>query len=119
MRLAVVGSSNITDHQLFMVETIVKGWIYQYRPSLIISGGAKGVDRTAEVAANMMGVPTSIYLPLNARWEPEGYKDRNLKIATECTHLLCIRSLQSTTYGSGWTADRAEEMGKTVWRVTI
>ncbi len=119
MRLAVVGSTNINLDQKSIATTIIKGFILEYTPERIISGGAVGIDVLAANAADYLGTPTSIYFPKNARWEPEGYKERNTTIAQDCTHLLCIRTQQSTTYGSGWTADLAERLGKTVWRVLI
>lgn len=119
MLLAVVGSVNITDHQRGLASIIIDGFLNCYEPDLVISGGAKGIDSLAKVRADIGGIHTRIHLPKNNRWKPDGFQDRNLLIAEDCTHLLCIRTSQSTTYGSGWTADRAEEMGKTVWRVTI
>lgn len=119
MRLACVGSSNITNAQVGLAEMIIRGVLVSTYVDTLVSGGAKGIDSVAEGVAFMLDIPTKIYLPSEPRWEPNGYKERNLLIAEDCTHLLCIRTQQSTTYGSGWTADRAEEMGKTVWRVTI
>jgi predicted Rossmann fold nucleotide-binding protein DprA/Smf involved in DNA uptake len=118
VRLAVVGSTNVTYPQLLLASKIIRGILIEV-PSLIISGGAVGIDSLAEAMAQEYDIRFKAYYPKNNRWEPEGYKERNLLIAGDCTHLLCIRSSQSTTYGSGWTADRAEEMGKIVWRVQI
>lgn len=119
MRLAVVGSVNLTKLQGVIAASIINGFISDYRPELIISGGADGIDALAELLADIALIPTKIFLPDNKRWEPDGYKARNTHIAEDCTHLLCIRTQQSTTYGSGWTADLAERLGKTVWRVII
>lgn len=118
MRLAVVGSVKIDEEQEKFAHALIQGIFLYYVPVLVISGGAKGVDTIAEEEAMLMNLDTKICLPKFPNWET-GYKPRNLEIAEACTHLLCIRTAQSTTYGSGWTADRAEEMGKTVWRVTI
>lgn len=118
MLLAVVGSTKVTDNQLDLASKIIRGFLLEV-PRLVISGGALGIDTLALEIANEYDIPRRVHLPNNNRWEPDGYKARNLLIAEDCTHLLCIRTSQSTTYGSGWTADRAEEMGKTVWRVTI
>lgn len=118
MRLAVVGSVKINEEQEEFSHAMIQGIFLYYRPALVISGGAKGIDSIAKEEAILMNLDTKIYLPNFASWEA-GYKPRNLQIAEACTHLLCIRTAQSTTYGSGWTADRAEEMGKTVWRVKI
>lgn len=119
MRLAIVGSTKIDDEQLKTTKAFMQGIIQFYTPKLIISGGAVGIDTLADNEATLWKIPTMIILPANPRWEPNGYKDRNTKIAEECTHLLCIRTNQSRTYGSGWTADKAEKLGKTVWRIRI
>lgn len=119
MRLAVVGSVNINQEQLSFAKAVIQGVLFYYLPQLVISGGAEGIDSLAESEAILLNLETRIHLPKNKRWMPDGYKDRNELIAEDCTHLLCIRTAQSTTYGSGWTADRAEKMGRTVWRVNI
>lgn len=119
MRLAVIGSVNINREQYLFAKAVIQAVLMFYSVQLVISGGAKGIDSLAEEEADLFSLPKKIHLPKNNRWEPEGYKERNLLIAGDCTHLLRIRSYQSMTYGSGWTADRAEEMGKTVWRVTV
>jgi hypothetical protein len=119
MKLAIVGSTKINDEQLSAATAFMQGIIQFYMPELIISGGAVGVDTAAENEAKRFLIKSRIFLPENPRWEPEGYKVRNTKIAEECTHMLCIRTNQSTTYGSGWTADKAQKLGKVVWRVRI
>lgn len=125
MRLAVVGSTNITYKQRGLASVIIDGFFHAYLPELVISGGAEGIDSLVRGRVNTWNRDQKIYidmrefLPEHQRWAPEGYKARNIKIAEECDHLLCIRTEQSTTYGSGWTADRAEDLGKTVWRVKI
>lgn len=121
MLLAVVGSTNITERQEELARMLIKCLYRELDPTLVISGGANGIDSIAEdIAKNLFfPIPVRVHLPTIRQWKPNGFMERNLKIAKDCTHLLCIRTSQSTTYGSGWTADRAEEMGKTVWRITI
>lgn len=125
MLLAVVGSTNITDKQRGIASVIIDGFFFAYLPELVISGGALGIDSlargrvTAWNRAQEWNINFMEFLPRNQRWEPEGFKERNIKIVEECTDLLCIRTRQSTTYGSGWTADQAERLGKTVWRIII
>lgn len=120
MRLVVVGSVNVTDHQKKIAEDIIIGFLVRNNPEIVISGGALGIDELGiRLAREVMLLETRVHLPENNRWAPNGYQARNIKISEDCTHLLCIRTQQSTTYGSGWTADHAERSGKTVWRVLI
>lgn len=119
-RLAIVGSSNVYDGpQWDLAILLVDGIINTYRPEVIISGGARGIDSVARLRAESQRYQLLEYLPENPRWEPKGYKDRNILIAQECDALFCIRTSQSKTYGSGWTADYTERLGKPVWRVLI
>lgn len=84
--------------------------IQKYQPAIVISGGAVGVDSIAERVANSLGVPFKKFPPEGKGWQ--WYKKRNLAMAKDCTRLVRIVSKRSKTYGSGWTRDRAAEMGK-------
>lgn len=128
MKLAVVGSTSFkSESGLEVAADLIFRVIQKHRPDCIVSGGAKGVDSVAREVALSLGYEHvepherldrmgtfCEYLPRVQRWE--GYRERNLVIAQDCTHLLAIRCAHSRTYGSGWTADRAEEMGRQVHR---
>jgi hypothetical protein len=80
------------------------------RPDAIVTGGAAGVDMLAEDIADALGIVTIIHRPARKVWKgPGGFEERNRKIVADATRLLCIRCTLSTTYGSGWTADLAEQ----------
>ena len=119
MILAIVGSTKVTEEQIEIAKHIIKDTIGQLGPDSIVSGGAVGIDTIAESEANRLEIDFLKFLPRNKRWEPQGYKERNLLIVQYCDALLCIRTRQSTTYGSGWTADKAERLGKDVFRYLI
>lgn len=119
--LAIVGSTRFagdSERTLAALRRITET-VAELRPDRIVSGGAKGIDTIAARYAYRHRIPLTEHLPKRPRWAPDGYRDRNLLIAQECTHLLCIRHPLSRTYGSGWTADQAEKLGKRVCRVTI
>ena len=109
MKLAIVGAVILKDspHE---VKDIIRSEINRLKPTEIISGGAEGVDTFAEEVANELGLKKTIFLPEKKCWE--FFKKRNIQIANECDQLLRIASDRSKTYGSGWTRDRAVEMGK-------
>jgi hypothetical protein len=91
----------------------------------VISGGAAGSDELAEQAAIGLGYSEEvgtlrILRPQARRFHgPGGYRERDEKIAQACTHLLRIWCCRSVTYGSGWTADRAEGLGAVVVRYNV
>lgn len=126
VHLAIVGSQDLTDPQREAVDLLVCGIIHEYayrlghRSVIVVSGGAEGVDSIAEGAArSLLYYEPEIHYPKNRRWGPDGFKDRNIIIAERCHQLVCIRSRQSTTYGSGWTSDYAEQLGKRVFRYFV
>lgn len=120
-RLAIVGSTAFDrDRKATSAALdIISSAIMHLDPEVVISGGAVGIDSVAAELARSMGYDVIEHLPKYRRWKPDGYEARNLRIAQDCTHLLAIRHAASRTYGSGWTADRAGELGKVVYRRTV
>lgn len=124
MRLAIVGSRKLTTDQHatagFVVSCVVEAYRCHYGEELVIcSGGAKGIDSLAELEASIGGVDFIPFLPDKEQWEPDGYKDRNIRLAFACHELISIRARDSKSYGSGWTADYAESIGKMVRRIYV
>jgi len=120
MKLAVVGSQRkswLSSEQLIRVDGIIRAVMMVLEPDGFISGGASGVDSWAESYADLYGIPKKIFYPEQNNWL--AFKSRNILIASECEALVCIRSIYSKTYGSGWTADYAESLKKKVWRFEI
>lgn len=127
MRLAIIGSQSFNEPWKYLVSDAL---IRQYLKHVdgiqsIISGGCKtGVDNQVELIAPWYGYEEDygnliIHRPRNDQWEPNGFKERNILIAQDCTHMLCIRDRSSTSYGSGWTADFAWDIGVQVWRFDL
>lgn len=111
MRLAIVGSTILQDDP--RASMIINEVLDKYRPDVVVSGGARGIDSMAEAAAKLRGIPTEIHYPKVRAWAaPGGFRDRNLVIARECDRLVRIVSQRSQTYGSGWTRDQAQALGK-------
>lgn len=111
MKLAIVGSVSLAGNSV--AATIIETVLDKYAPSVVVSGGAVGVDSMAVEAARKRGIPVVEYLPKVQNWA-QGFKPRNLQIARGCDRLVRIVAEESSTYGSGWTRDRAKEMGKPV-----
>ncbi len=72
----------------------------------------------AEEAAKGRGIETLVFKPKVNRWR-DGFMPRNLLIAKACDALVRIVASNSTTYGSGWTRDRADHMGKKVFEYVV
>ena len=70
--------------------------------------------------ARAAGIQVVEFLPTTFKFHGAGgFAERNMKIAEMCVCLVRIASTTTSTYGSGWTADRAEELGKDVYRFHI
>lgn len=107
MNLAIVGARQLG---LDVCRAIIEAAIDRYDATAVVSGGAAGVDTWAELIAGERGLLTIVYLPQIHSWA--GYQARNLQIARKCDALVRIAWAHSHTYGSGWTRDRARELGK-------
>lgn len=118
--LAVVGSARFACRDgVEIARRIVAAEITERRPDLVVSGGAVGVDSIAAAVARAAGVEVTEFLPRHRRWEPEGFKARNIVVAGACTRLLAIRCAESRTYGSGYTRDLAGKQGKPTRTVVV
>lgn len=124
IKLAIVGSVRFTHPGDWeRSQQVIRRSIHRLRPKQVISGGAEGIDTiAAAIAAGEFGYSEDdgtlrVFRPKVQRWDGEGgFKERNLWIAVACTHLLRVYCSSSRTYGSGWTADQAEHLGKSVRR---
>lgn len=89
------------------------------------SGGAEGIDTLARTIAAEHGYTikhgTFIeHLPAVRAWAaPDGFRDRNVRIVLDSTHLLALCCARSRTHGAAWTAREAARQGRTVWLRTI
>lgn len=134
VRLAIVGTRVLVcNGEQRRALCRIRYAITALRPDMVISGGAEGIDTLAEDVARTLGY-TRVeaidetyrlgqlvsYQPTEHQWHgPGGYKERNRRIATDCTHLLRIACVQSTTGGSAWTAGEARALGRHVRSVSV
>lgn len=88
-KVAIVGSSRVKPEMVIPVRNEIEKVIMDLdHGSVIISGGAKGVDTIAVDVAKNWNVMTELFLPK----EPlkEYFLERNRKIANECDELYCF-----------------------------
>lgn len=111
MRVAIVGSRKYPDLDAVRryVETLPKD-------TIIVSGGAEGVDQSAELAAKACGLNVCIYYP---RWDLHGKGAgfaRNVLIVLNCDRLVAF--WDGTSRGTKHTIDRALAEGLDVKVIT-
>lgn len=110
MRLAIVGSTELAGHP--EAWRIIRDALKRYEPTLVVSGGAPGIDTMARVAAEQAGIEVKEYPAKEKRWGGRmGFKARNIEIASHCDRLIRIAIPNPRTYGSGWTRDYALSLG--------
>lgn len=125
MKIGIVGSQlkDLNDSQQRTARVIIQGLLIKFilrDDVVLVSGGSDGIDTFADEEAQKLGFSTEIFEPSVRRWKgPGGFEERNKKIAEESDVVVAIRSMTSKTYGSGWTADYAESLGKEVHRIYV
>ncbi len=111
IRLAIVGGRDYTDYPNF--KAIVSKHIEKIGiPDEIISGGARGVDKFAEIYAAEVGISMVILKP---EWDKHGKIAgliRNTDIIERSTHVLALPTSKSRgTYDS---IRKANDLNKSI-----
>jgi predicted Rossmann fold nucleotide-binding protein DprA/Smf involved in DNA uptake len=118
--LAIVGTRKFSNPRaLAYAELIIQHEVRNRRWDKFITGDAEGIDALCQQWCAVEDRWCDALSPEKRQWKPDGFEARNILIARRCDELLCIRDPLSKTYGSGWTADYAEQIGKPVTRVEI
>jgi len=105
MRLAVVGSRNyepLEDVRIFIRSLTPE--------TVIISGGARGVDRTAAEEAKKRGLAVEVFLPNWAMYPRSAGLIRNSRIVDECDELVAFWDGKSP--GTRDSVKKASNVGK-------
>lgn len=90
MRTIIAGSRDILDYKIVLRAIRKSIEISGIRPTVIISGGAKGVDRLGEKFAKEFEFPLELY---NAEWDKYGNRAgfvRNEQMALVADALIAI-----------------------------
>ncbi len=85
-KIAVIGSQQVTNITWFIMCDILN----EYRPGLIISGGAKGVDSLAEIYADMWEIEKDIKEPEYKKYGRPATHIRNRKIVDEADLVIAF-----------------------------
>jgi hypothetical protein len=109
--LAIVGSRTFSDRQLLHA-TLAEFVVRHGKPSLVVSGGARGADALGEAWAKAHRIPTRIFRP---DWSKKGRAAgvlRNTDIVNACTHVVAFPSTRGK--GTQDTVRKAKAQGKPV-----
>ena len=105
MKVAIVGSRNFKN--LSGIKSFIESLD---KDTVIISGGAVGVDRCAEKTAKELGMKTIIF---NADWSKYGKRAgflRNKDIVAASDYVVCF--WDGSSKGTAHDIELAKEMGK-------
>lgn len=106
MRVIVAGSRDI------ICTTEILNWIieeYRFKPSVILSGGARGADRIGELWAEQNGVPIERYSPDWNQYGKRAGMIRNDYMAQRADSLIALWDGQSP--GTKNMIERAKKRG--------
>jgi hypothetical protein len=119
LKLAIVGSQSryLAPWHLELVVRLIERVLDEYRPGLVISGGSAGVERLAAARARRRGIAVVEPPPRGDGRAMD--RERGLRIARDCDRLVRILVPDGPSRESGWTRDRAREMGKPVEEYVI
>ena len=123
VKLGITGSRTIKD---FAFEELFNYQVAEFNSflrgegiSAIISGGARGVDRSAEKCAGNFGIPSIVIRPDYARFQRGAPFKWNRQIIDECEALLVVWNGEPNSRGTIYTAVHALEAGKRVFALVV
>lgn len=95
MKLGIVGckAARFTDATEAMARKYIEDAIVAHRATTVVSSHCHlgGVDIWAEDAAREFGLELITHEPTQLTWQGKGgFRDRNLRIARESDHVLCV-----------------------------
>ena len=91
MRLAIVGSRNFGDQDVFDIQiaNVIDLWGYHDE---VVSGGSRGADSLGENWARIRNIPVMIYKPEWDKYGKSAGPIRNKYIIERSTHVLAFPS---------------------------
>ncbi|MBR7121066.1 MAG: hypothetical protein IKC94_02360 [Lentisphaeria bacterium] len=122
MKLGITGSrsNDFFDFSALFSRRIreFNAFLGRKRITLIITGGARGIDRQAEICAEKMNIPCRIIRPDYARYRRGAPLKRNLTIIDQCDALLAVWNGDFRSRGTIYTVTNALKSGKRVFVIS-
>lgn len=126
MKLAIVGTSRLTDFERSRVIDLIHNEFLRSPKISLITGDADGVDSLVPACNFVERCELLVVKSLEKYWEPNsghGFKERNIRIAEECDELICITTktkdikcyhcnMDHQRTGGCWTMKYAKSLGK-------
>lgn len=134
MNLAIVGAEQKTWNRFDeeAARAFIRSAFSKFNPLVVVSGACPngGADLWAIDEAKKAGIETLEFPPKFKRWEPDGFKARNIQIAESCDKLVCFVKpgdkychhcdvSDHFPNGGCWTAKKARELGKEIYIVRV
>ena len=102
MKLAIIGSREIMNIDIIAY--------IPHNCTEIVSGGARGIDRCAKKAAEVMGLKLTEFYPDYKRYKKGAPLVRNREIVEYCDEVLAFWN--GTSRGTKYTIDYCATIGK-------
>lgn len=115
--LAIAGWDQWPDGAEARVKALIRDYLTERPPDLLIASGVADVDSWAIEVAQELGIDYDDmnYLPAyGGRRQPRRAKAGYVKMAEVCTRVLAIGGPDSRRHSSGWLADHAARLQKPV-----
>jgi predicted Rossmann fold nucleotide-binding protein DprA/Smf involved in DNA uptake len=117
LNVLIAGSRTIRDADALLEETVVKFITKHGSIKSILSGGARGIDTSAERYARVHGIPCVLYPPNWNRYGNSAPLVRNLTMVNAADAVIVI--WDGISRGSANTLDIARQAGKAVMEVQL
>ena len=112
MKVAIIGSRNIDKKVAYKILSLIPE-----NTTEIISGGADGVDKIAELIAENLSIKTTIFYPEYEKYGRAAPLRRNTQIISSADYVLAFWDGQSQ--GTKRTIKECLEIGKAIKVIKI
>lgn len=117
MKVAIIGSRNLYNVDIEFIEEYIEQHVGVRNITLIISGGAVGIDMLAEEYAESYGIPTKIFYPDYEEHGGSAPIRRNIEIVDMADTVVAFWDKKSK--GTKFVIDYAKKRGKKLVEIRV